>query len=133
VASWRPGGRLTAVAGAIAVLAGCAPESAPLFREDFDRLRADLQRVEQEVQGSRSTLQTEIQATDRRTTQTLTEIQRSQARLGTRLDELGREATQLQGRVDELRRRVDTLALQFEVGGPQRLVGQLKRRLWPPS
>jgi TolA-binding protein len=118
VASWRPGGRLTAVAGAIAVLAGCAPESAPLFREDFDRLRADLQRVEQEVQGSRSTLQTEIQATDRRTTQTLTEIQRSQARLGTRLDELGREATQLQGRVDELRRRVDTLALQFETGGP---------------
>jgi TolA-binding protein len=105
------------VAGAIAVFAGCAPESAPLFREDFDRLRADLQRVEQEVQGSRSTLQTEIQATDRRTTQTLTEIQRNQARLGTRLDELGREATQLQGRVDELRRRVDTLALQFEAGG----------------
>jgi TolA-binding protein len=118
VASWRPGGRLTAVAGAIAVFAGCAPESAPLFREDFDRLRADLERVEQEVQGSRSTLQTEIQATDRRTTQTLTEIQRNQARLGTRLDELGREATQLQGRVDELRRRVDTLALQFEAGGP---------------
>jgi TolA-binding protein len=107
------------VAGAIAVFAGCAPESAPLFREDFDRLRADLERVEQEVQGSRSTLQTEIQATDRRTTQTLTEIQRNQARLGTRLDELGREATQLQGRVDELRRRVDTLALQFEAnGGP---------------
>ena len=105
------------MAGAIAVFAGCAPESAPLFREDFDRLRADLQRVEQEVQGSRSTLQTEIQATDRRTTQTLTEIQRNQARLGTRLDELGREATQLQGRVDELRRRVDTLALQFEAGG----------------
>jgi TolA-binding protein len=105
------------VAGAIAVFAGCAPESAPLFREDFDRLRADLQRVEQEVQGSRSTLQTEIQATDRRTTQTLTEVQRNQARLGTRLDELGREATQLQGRVDELRRRVDTLALQFEAGG----------------
>ncbi len=117
MASWRPGGRLTAVAGAIAVFAGCAPESAPLFREDFDRLRADLQRVEQEVQGSRSTLQTEIQATDRRTTQTLTEIQRNQTRLGTRLDELGREATQLQGRVDELRRRVDTLALQFEAGG----------------
>ena len=105
------------MAGAIAVFAGCAPESAPLFREDFDRLRADLQRVEQEVQGSRSTLQTEIQATDRRTTQTLTEVQRNQARLGTRLDELGREATQLQGRVDELRRRVDTLALQFEAGG----------------
>jgi TolA-binding protein len=118
VASWRPGGRLTALAGAIAVLVGCATESAPLFREDFDRLRADLQRVEQEVQGSRSTLQTEIQATDRRTTQTLTEIQRSQARLGTRLDELGRDATQLQSQVDELRRRVDTLTLQFEAGGP---------------
>ena len=116
--SWRPGGRLTLVAGAIALLAGCAPEAAaPLFREDFDRLRADLLRVEQEVQGSRSTLQTEIQATDRRTVQSLTEIQRTQARLGTRLDELGRETTQLQGRVDELRQRIDTLALQFETVG----------------
>jgi TolA-binding protein len=73
--------------------------------------------VEQEVQGSRSALLTEIQATDRRTTQTLTEVQRSVARLGTRLDELGREAGQLQGRVDELRRRIDTLALQFEAVG----------------
>jgi TolA-binding protein len=73
--------------------------------------------VEQEVQGSRSALLTEIQATDRRTTQTLTEVQRSVARLGARLDDLGREAGQLQGRVDELRRRIDTLALQFEVAG----------------
>jgi TolA-binding protein len=119
VASWRPGGRLTAVLGAITLLAGCAPEAAPLLREDFDRLRADLLRVEQEIQGSRAALQTEIQATDRRTTQTLTEIQRSQARLGARLDELGRETGQIQGRVDELRRRIDTLALQFDaVGAP---------------
>jgi TolA-binding protein len=117
VASWRPGGRLTTVAGAIALLAGCAPEAAPLLHEDLDRLRVDLLRVEQEVQGSRSALLTEIQATDRRTTQTLTEVQRSVARLGTRLDELGREAGQLQGRVDELRRRIDTLALQFETVG----------------
>jgi TolA-binding protein len=73
--------------------------------------------VEQEVQGSRSALLTEIQATDRRTTQTLTEVQRSVARLGTRLDEVGRETGQLQGRVDELRRRIDTLALQFEAVG----------------
>jgi TolA-binding protein len=103
----------------IALFVGCAPEAAPLFHEDFDRLRADVLRVEQEVQGSRSALLTEIQATDRRTTQTLTEVQRSVARLNTRLDEMGREAGQLQGRVDELRRRIDTLALQFEaVGSP---------------
>jgi TolA-binding protein len=117
VASWRPGGRLATVAGAIALLAGCAPEAAPLLHDDVDRLRVDLLRVEQEVQGSRSALLTEIQATDRRTIQTLTEIQRSVARLGTRLDDLGRETGQLQGRVDELRRRVDTLALQFETVG----------------
>jgi TolA-binding protein len=102
----------------IALFVGCAPEAAPLFHEDFDRLRADVLRVEQEVQGSRSALLTEIQATDRRTTQTLTEVQRSVARLNTRLDEMGREAGQLQGRVDELRRRIDTLALQFEAVGP---------------
>jgi hypothetical protein len=74
VASWRQGGRLTAVAGAVTLLVGCAPEAAPLLREDLDRLRADLLRVEQEVQGSRSALLTEIQATDRRTAQTLTEL-----------------------------------------------------------
>jgi len=102
----------------IALFVGCAPEAAPLLHEDFDRLRADLLRVEQEVQGSRSALLTEIQATDRRTTQTLTEVQRSVARLNTRLDDMGREAGQLQGRVDELRRRIDTLALQFEAVGP---------------
>ena len=99
------------------LLGGCAPEAAPLLREDLDRLRVDLLRVEQEVQGSRSALLTEIQATDRRTTQTLTEVQRSVARLTTRLDEVGRETGQLQGRVDELRRRIDTLALQFETVG----------------
>ena len=114
--SWRSGGRFTTVVGVITLLTGCAPEAAPLLHEDSDRLRADLLRVEQEVQGARSALLTEIQTTDRRTTQTLTEIQRTLARFGTRLDELGRETGQLQGRVDELRRRVDTLALQFEVG-----------------
>jgi TolA-binding protein len=117
VTSWGLGGWLVAVAGAITLLAGCAPEAAPLLQEDSDRLRADLQRVAQEVQEARTTILTEIQTTDRRTTQTLTEIQRSMARLGTRLDELGRETGQLQGRVDELRRRIDTLALQFDVGG----------------
>jgi tol-pal system protein YbgF len=118
VRSWRPGGRLTALAGAVTLLVGCAPEAAPLLREDVDRLRADLQRVEQEVHGSRTTVLTEIQAADRRTSQGLTELQRGLARLGTRLDELGREAGQLQGRVDELRRRVDALALQFDAAGP---------------
>ncbi len=118
MASWRSGGRLTTVVGAIILLTGCAPEAAPLLHEDSDRLRADLLRVEQEVQGTRTALLTEIQATDRRNTQTLTEIQRTLARLGTRLDELGRETGQLQGRVDELRRRMDTLSLQFEVGPP---------------
>jgi TolA-binding protein len=101
----------------IALLAGCAPEAAPLLHEDLDRLRVDLLRVEQEVQGGRSTLLTEIQATDRRTTQALTEVQRSVARLATRLDELGRETGQLQGRVDEIRRRIDAMALQFETVG----------------
>jgi len=119
VPSWRWGGRLTTAAGAIAFLVGCAPEAAaPLLREDLDRLRADLLRVEQEVQGSRSALLTEIQSTDRRTVQALTDIQRAVARLGTRLDDLGREAGLLQGRVDELRRRVDLLGLQFEAVGP---------------
>jgi TolA-binding protein len=117
VASWRPGGRLITVAGAITLLVGCAPEAAPLLHEDLDRLRVDLLRVEREVQGSRSALLTEIQATDRRTSQTLTEVQRSVGRLSTRLDELGREMGQLQGQVDELRRRIDTLALQFETVG----------------
>jgi TolA-binding protein len=118
VASWRSGGRLAAAVGAGILLVGCAPEAAPDLREDFDRMRADLSRVEREVQGSRSALLTEIQAADRRTTQTLTDLQRNLARLGTRLDELGRETGQLQTRVDELRRRVDTLALQFDVAGP---------------
>jgi TolA-binding protein len=117
VVSWRPGGRLTTVAGVIALLAGCAPEAAPLLHEDSDRLRADLQRVEQEVQASRTAILTEIQASDRRTAQNLIEIQRTVARLGTRLDELGRDAGQLQSRVDELRRRIDTLALQFDTVG----------------
>jgi len=137
VASWRPGGRLTTVVGVIALLTGCAPEAAPVLREDADPLRADLLRVEQEVQGARTALLTEVQATDRRTTQTLIEIQRTLARLGTRLDELGRETGQLQGRVDELRRRLDTLALQFEVapspGGPTGSAGSAAPAAPPPA
>ena len=120
MASWRPGGRLTVVAGVITLFVGCAPEATPLLREDLDRFRADLRRVEQEIQASRSALLTEIQATDRRTAQSLTELQRGVARLGARLDDLGRETGQLQGRVDELRRRVDTLALQFDAAGAPR-------------
>src|SRR5262249_58969082 len=95
--------------------------------------------MEQEVQGTRTALLTEVQATDRRTTQTLTEIQRTLARLGTRLDELGRETGQLQGRVDELRRRLDTLALQFEVapapspGGPTGSAGSAAPAAPPPA
>jgi TolA-binding protein len=135
VKEWRPGGRLFAATGVLALLAGCAPEAAaPLLNEDADRLRADLRRIEQEVQGSRSELLTEFQATDRRTTQTLTELQRTLARLGTRLDELGRETGQLQGRVDELRRRLDTLALQFDVGGtPSGSTAQAQPPGPPPS
>jgi TolA-binding protein len=133
VASWRPGGRLTTVAGVIALLAGCAPEAAPLLHEDSDRLRADLQRVEQEVQATRTAILTEIQASDRRTAQNLTEIQRTVARLGTRLDELGRDAGQLQSRVDELRRRIDTLALQFDTVGAPAGSGAVTPAPAPPS
>ncbi len=117
MASWRQGGRLTAVAGVVTLFVGCAPEATPLLREDLDQFRADLRRVEQEIQTIRSALLTEIQATDRRTAQSLTELQRGVARLGARLDDVGRETGQLQGRVDELRRRVDALALQFDAAG----------------
>jgi TolA-binding protein len=119
VRSRQQAGRLVAVLGALALLAGCAPETAaPLLREDLDRLRADLLRVQQEVQGSRAALQGELQASDRRTAQSLTEIQQNMARMTARLDELGRESGQLQGRVEDLRRRVDLLALQLEAAGP---------------
>lgn len=115
----RRGARLFAALGAAALLAGCVPEAAPLLREELDRLRADLLRVEREVQGGRSAVVAEIQASDRRTAQALTDLQRAVARLGARLDELGQESGRLQGRVDELRRRLDTLALQLEVAEPQ--------------
>lgn len=115
----RRGGRLTALLGALALLTGCVPEAAPLLREDLDRLRTDLLRVEQEVQGSRSAILAEVQAADRRTAQSLTDLQRSAARLTTRLDEMGRESGQLQARIEDLRRRVDALAIQFDaVGAP---------------
>lgn len=121
--SRQRGGWLVAALGAVALLAGCVPEAAPLLREDLDRLRADLLRVAKEVQGGRSAVIAEVQATDRRVVQGLTDLQRSVARLGSRLDDLGREVAQVQGRVDELRRRVDALALQFEVAEPPAAAG----------
>lgn len=114
----RRGGPVVAALGAAALLAGCLPEAAPLLREDLDRLRADVLRVEKAVLEGRSAVVAEVHASDRRIAQALTDLQRAIARHGARLDDLAREAAQLQGRVDELRRRVDALALQLDVGGP---------------
>lgn len=122
--SGRGGGWRLGLAWALA-LAGCAPEATtPLLREDFDRLRADLLRVEQTLQKSQAGARTDSQQADRRAAHTLDEIQRGVARVGARLDELGRETGQIQGRLDELRRRVDALALQFDVGGPPPAAGR---------
>jgi tol-pal system protein YbgF len=119
VTSRRGGGRLVALAGAVAVLAGCAVEPAsPLLREDLVRLRADVARLGQETQNSRAALLAEVQAADRRSTRAATDLQREMARLSTRLDELGRESAQVQGRLDELRRQVDALALQLDAADP---------------
>ncbi len=105
--------------GGVFILAGCAQEATtPLLREDFDRIRADLLRVEQTVQKSQAELKADLQQADRRTAQALTDLQRSVARAGSRLDELGRETGQIQGRLDDLRRRVDALALQLDAAGP---------------
>lgn len=115
--SWRGWGWL-ALAGAL-ILTGCAQEATtPLLREDFDRVRADLSRVEQTVQKGQAELKADLQQADRRTTQTLAELQRSVVRVASRVDELGREVGQIQGRLDELRRRVDALAVQFDAAGP---------------
>lgn len=99
------------------VLAGCAPEATPLFREDFDRLHADVLRVEQSFQKGQRELKVDLQQADRRATLGLSDIQKSVARLSSRLDDLGRETGQIQGRLDELRRRVDALTLEMEVAG----------------
>jgi len=116
VRSRTRGGSRLGVAGAL-ILIGCASETAPLFREDLDRLRADLLRVEQTLQKSQAETRADLQQADRRSAQTLAEIQRSVARVGSRLDELGRETGQIQGRLDDVRRRMDVLALQFDVAG----------------
>lgn len=105
------------IAAGLLVLAGCVPETAPLLREDADRLRTDLLRIDQTIQRLQAEVKAEIQRSDRQTVQTLTEIQRSIAQLGARLDELGRDTGQIQGRLDEVRRRLDALALQLDVAG----------------
>lgn len=105
------------IATGLLVLAGCVPETAPLLREDVDRLRTDLLRIDQTIQRLQAEVKAEIQRSDRQTVQTLTEIQRSIAQLGARLDELGRDTGQIQGRLDEVRRRLDALALQLDVAG----------------
>jgi TolA-binding protein len=93
------------------------PETAPLLREDVDRLRADLLRVDQTIQRLQAEVKAELQRADRQTAQTLTEIQRSLAQIGARFDELGRDTGQIQGRLDELRRRLDAVMLQLDVAG----------------
>jgi TolA-binding protein len=101
--------------------------------DDLIRLRADLARIEQSIQRGQADVKADLQQSDRRTAQTLGEVQRGVAQIGARLDDLGREAAQLQGRVDDLRRRVDTLALQFEVGGPPPGLGGSAGRTPPAS
>jgi TolA-binding protein len=93
------------------------PETAPVLREDLDRLRADLLRVDQTIQRLQAEVKAELQRADRQTVQTLTEIQRSLAQIGARFDELGRDTGQIQGRLDELRRRLDAVMLQLDVAG----------------
>ncbi|HSE94961.1 MAG TPA: tetratricopeptide repeat protein [Methylomirabilota bacterium] len=115
--AWRRGGWGLAL-GAIGLL-GCVPEATtPLLREDWDRLRADLSRIEQTLQKSQAEIKADLQEADRRTAQTLGEVQRGVAQVGSRLDEIGRNVGQLDRRVDELRGRIDALALQYDVAGP---------------
>jgi TolA-binding protein len=112
----RGWGSALGVAGFL-VLAGCAPETSPLLRDDVARLRTDLLRIEQTLQRFQAEVKAELGRSDRQTAQTLTEIQRSVAQLGARFDELGRDTGQLQGRLDSIRQRLDALALHVEVGG----------------
>jgi TolA-binding protein len=90
----------------------------PLLREDWDRLRADLSRIEQTLQKSQAEIKADVQEADRRAAQSLAEVQRGVARVGSRLDEIGGDVGRLDRRVDELRGRVDALALQYDVAGP---------------
>jgi len=113
----RNGGQWLGALAAVALVTGCAPETGPLLREDFERLRADLIRSQQVLQKGQTDLRTEFQQGDARTAQTLTEVQRSVARLQSRVDELARDTGQIQGRLDELRKRVDLLSLQLDVTG----------------
>ena len=90
----------------------------PLLREDWDRLRADLSRIEQTLQKSQAEIKADVQEADRRAAQSLAEVQRGVTRVGSRLDEIGGDVGRLDRRVDELRGRVDALALQYDVAGP---------------
>ena len=106
--TWRLG------LGAALLLLGCAHDTAPLLREDWDQLRADLLRLEQTLQQTR----TDAGEADRRSAEALSEVQRGVTRLGVRLEDLGRQTAQLEGRLDQLRQRIDALALQYDVVGP---------------
>jgi TolA-binding protein len=115
-------------------LTGCAAsEPTPGVHDDLIRLRADLARIEQSIQRGQADVKADLQQSDRRTAQTLAELQRGVAQVGSRMDDVARETAQLQGRVDDLRRRVDTLALQFEVGGPPPPIGSPSGRAAPAS
>jgi TolA-binding protein len=114
----RRWGRALVVGATAGILTACAAtEPPPLLPDDLARLRADLGRIEQSIQRTQAEIKADLQRADRQSAQALAELQRSIAQLGSRLDDLGRDTAQIQGRLDELRRRVDTLALQFDVGG----------------
>jgi TolA-binding protein len=98
----------------VLLVAGCAPEAAPLLREDLATLRTELRRVEQGLHRSQADLATELRDADRQTARALSDVQKSLSRLTSRLDELARDAGQAQSRLDELRRRVDGLAAQTD-------------------
>jgi TolA-binding protein len=106
--TWRLG------LGAALLLLGCAHDTTPLLREDWEQLRADLLRLEQTLQQTR----TDAGEADRRSAEALSEVQRGVTRLGVRLEDLGRQTAQLEGRLDQLRQRIDALALQYDVVGP---------------
>jgi TolA-binding protein len=106
----RSRGPWLGILAGLVLATGCAPESSPLLREDFDRLRTDLLRSQQALQKGQADLRAEIHQGDLRNAQTLTDVQKSVARLEGRVDNLARDAGQIQGRLDELRKRVDLLA-----------------------
>ena len=62
----RHGGQWLGALAAVALVTGCAPETGPLLREDFERLRADLIRSQQVLQKGQTDLRTEFQQGDAR-------------------------------------------------------------------